>query len=216
MRDRVEQPTDDLIDDSWLVKLASAMARKPTQHVGRRAPLRAARPNVARSRGTRIVRVLHRAVLPIFARHFKRGEHIVPLPTLTVATMADVADRTAAESLKRLRVQRGVLRLSGRRARSEDANRYSLVPATAVHSHGDEGPHGYPLLLRSSTFVAMRKSSTPTLRDISAARSRPCRRVTCTGYCGTRRASVSARSPPLPRVTSADCLPSAARMADHR
>lgn len=138
---RVAQPPGDPIADEWLTKLAYSMAQKPLA----RFPLRARYAPLAvtwKGRAGRTDRhVLFRAVLPIVARYRRLyGAHeAVPVPSLTVANMADVSDRTASRSLRRLRQVRRVLDYAGPRTRVDAARRYRLRPPRIAGSHSDEG-----------------------------------------------------------------------------
>ena len=143
---RVEQPPDDPIPDGWVGNLAQAMARKPNKRFvlwERYEPLAATWTGRA---GRTDRHVLRRAVLPIVVRHRKLhgAATAVPIPTLTVATMADIGDRTASRSLRRLREVRGVLDYAGGRARVEDAHRYRLRPPVSA-SRGDQAPIAIPV-----------------------------------------------------------------------
>lgn len=137
---RVDQPPGDAIGDAWIRRLAHTMGRKPIARFGLRTRYESVAATWKGRAGRTDRHVLFRAVLPIVVRHRKlHGAHQpVPIPSLTVATMADVSDRTAARSLRRLLEKRRVLDYAGRRAHVKDAKRYRLRPPPMPVSPGDE------------------------------------------------------------------------------
>jgi len=163
VRTRVEQPTGDQIADTELARLARAIAQKPVKRFGLRARYEPTARTWEGTAGRTDRRVLFTGVLPTFARRIKLGERVAPLPTLNIANAADIGDRTAARSLKRLRIERKVIRLAARRARQEGANRYRLLPPAHV-SHRDEGMCSYDEE-RSSSPSSSREIAT-LLRDL--------------------------------------------------
>lgn len=139
VRKRFEQPAGDVIDDVWLRQLAHAYARKPApKRLGLRAQYAPLAETWEGDAGRTDRRVLL-AILPRFARYFKRGEYVVPLPVLTVATMAGVGHDAAGSSLERLWRNRHVLQRVGRRARWEEPWCYRLQPV----SQGRKGSRSY-------------------------------------------------------------------------
>lgn len=127
LRERFEQPPGDVIEDGWLRQLAHAYAQKPAP--GLRAQYKAVAETWEGAAGRTDRRVLL-AILKRFASYLKRGERVVPLPVLTVATMAGVGHDAAANSLRRLSRRRNVLRRVGRRVRWDEASCYRLLPAS--------------------------------------------------------------------------------------
>ncbi len=150
--ERTAQPPDDRIDEGWLRGLARSMAAKPVARFGLRARYEAVANSWLDVAARMDRNVLLRAVLPMVAR-FRRlngPDEGVPLPSLTVATMAGCCDRTASRSLDRLVRRRRVLAHAPGRARVEDAKRYRLRPPVKL-SRTDEGIVATPVE-RSSTL----------------------------------------------------------------